>query len=328
MNKKRLALVPAKGLGDAIIWMALYQNLKPVFDVVLYSNILSKMKDCFFAADIRPLDEKALQELKDCDKVLASDHACIKPFDNVQVLFEGAFDKEKTFVDNLLLFAKEHFGIQNVKKELDFTFDKKRLRREKKRVLIHPFSKEIKKNWPQNKFVDLAKKLELRGFQPVFCMEAKEKLLWKDRHFKILALPNLCDFAALCHESGYFIGNDSGPGHLCSALGVPTLSIFARASYAKLWRPAWGEGVVVSPFIPLFGAAMKNAYWQRFLSVKKVFRAFEGVVKKKALNDLSNSGPGMFTFFPIVILENPSCLAQGLQVRVRGCFHKGRALVL
>jgi ADP-heptose:LPS heptosyltransferase len=81
--------------------------------------------------------------------------------------------------------------------------------------------------------------------------------------------------AAWLYESGWFIGNDSGVGHLASSLQVPTLSLFMRRGTARTWRPGWGVGQVLigSAYLPT--GRLKERYWKYMLSVNKVSQAFD-----------------------------------------------------
>ena len=73
------------------------------------------------------------------------------------------------------------------------------------------------------------------------------------------------------------IGNDSGVGHLASALGVPVLTLFRKRRDGFCWRPGWGRNVVVRPVVSV--GAFRNS-WKRFLSVQRVKRAFDQLVRQ------------------------------------------------
>ncbi|MFM0627038.1 glycosyltransferase family 9 protein [Paraburkholderia xenovorans] len=91
----------------------------------------------------------------------------------------------------------------------------------------------------------------------------------------VQSFAQLGDVAARVAESGWFIGNDSGLGHLASALGVPTLSLFMRRGLARTWRPAWGRGLLVLPRNLFVSAYLKERYWKFALTVQRVLRSFE-----------------------------------------------------
>ncbi|MCI5220320.1 MAG: hypothetical protein D3914_14295, partial [Candidatus Electrothrix sp. LOE2] len=81
--------------------------------------------------------------------------------------------------------------------------------------------------------------------------------------------------AAFLYESGFFIGNDSGGGHLASCLDIPVLSIHGRKGKSRVWRPGWGQVEVVTPLLNLIGGSLRQHLWKYFLSVSAVERGFE-----------------------------------------------------
>ena len=97
--------------------------------------------------------------------------------------------------------------------------------------------------------------------------------------FQLPNFPTLDDLASFIYESGFLIGNDSGTGHLASALEIPTLTIIQTTSKKGFrWRPGWTNGIVIKPFFKL---KLKNkTYWQCFISTKKVLKAFNKFVKQ------------------------------------------------
>ena len=75
-----------------------------------------------------------------------------------------------------------------------------------------------------------------------FVIAPHERERWRDLAALDIAAPhfaNLHELACCVYESGWFIGNDSGIGHLASNLGIPSLSLFRRRRVAERWRPAW-----------------------------------------------------------------------------------------
>ena len=146
-----------------------------------------------------------------------------------------------------------------------------------KRVAIHPTSARITRNWPKEKFIALAKEIKNQGFEPVFIpgMQAG----WED--VDVALFPTLDALARYLYESGFLIGNDSGLGHLASSLGVPTLTLCRRKTWASMWAPSFQKGIVVTPssWIPnIRGLRLRDRHWKKFISVRKVRRAFEKLV--------------------------------------------------
>ena len=99
--------------------------------------------------------------------------------------------------------------------------------------------------------------------------------------FEVHAFPSLDFLARYVYESGYLIGNDSGLGHLASALGIPTLIFCRRKTWANMWAPSFHRGVVVTPssWIPnIRGFRLRDRHWKKFISVRMARRAFERLV--------------------------------------------------
>jgi len=144
-----------------------------------------------------------------------------------------------------------------------------------KRVVIHPTSGRETRNWPKEKFVKLALHLESQGYEPLFIPGERHLDDWKELPTR--TFPTLDALARFLYESGYLIGNDSGPAHLASSLGVPTLTICRRKALANLWAPSFCRGVVVTPssWIPnIRGLRLRDRYWKKFITVEMAKRAF------------------------------------------------------
>ncbi len=155
-----------------------------------------------------------------------------------------------------------------------------------RRVVIHPTSKKKDKVWAKQSYMQLAIRLQQQGFSVTFTVspaERKEWLFVDTRGMALPLLPTLCDTAAYFYESGFFIGNDSGMGHLASNLNIPTLTVASHLKGVRLWRPDWSAGALVVPRFPLpnfkgIGWRFREKHWSRFVSVKRVLQAFSRLV--------------------------------------------------
>jgi heptosyltransferase-3 len=160
----------------------------------------------------------------------------------------------------------------------------------KKRIVIQPTSSDKMKNWSPKKFLKLAKILQKNGWEPLFCVAPGEYQEWQQivkNKFSLQKFPDLAQLAAFIYESGYMIGNDSGVGHLASALGIPTLTIIKRIRKFYRWRPGWGIGRVICPLFKL--PIYHDFFWQYLVSPKRVFREFNRLVKE--CNNMSLMSP-------------------------------------
>jgi heptosyltransferase III len=92
---------------------------------------------------------------------------------------------------------------------------------------IHPFSGSARKNWPIERFQELAMRLAM----PVqWCVGPDEKL---DGAVQFAALDDLEQWLASAH---LYIGNDSGITHLAAAAGAAVIAIFGPTDPA-VWAP-------------------------------------------------------------------------------------------
>jgi ADP-heptose:LPS heptosyltransferase len=140
-----------------------------------------------------------------------------------------------------------------------------------KRIILHPYSTRHHKNWPLKKFIKLAHKLKTDGFEPSFVSSPDERpTLLKELNgeFPAPLFPTISDLAAYIYESRIFIGNDSGPAHLSSALGLSVISIIYHKRNYK-WRPGFSKSVAI---LPLLSIKIKSTrIWKIFLPVSRVY---------------------------------------------------------
>ena len=101
-------------------------------------------------------------------------------------------------------------------------------------VAIHPFSGGARKNWPLERYREVAAQLPL----PVrWCAGPEEGLEGAER------FENLYDLARWLSSARFYIGNDSGITHLAAAVGAPVVAIFGPTDPA-IWAPR-GERVTL-----------------------------------------------------------------------------------
>jgi hypothetical protein len=103
-------------------------------------------------------------------------------------------------------------------------------------ITIHPFSGSAKKNWPLERFRELARRLDL----PVRWCAGPEETLDDAVRFD-----NLYDLACWLATARLYIGNDSGVTHLAAAVGTPVIALFGPSDPA-IWAPR-GEWVTILP---------------------------------------------------------------------------------
>lgn len=107
-------------------------------------------------------------------------------------------------------------------------------RRRRDFVAIHPFSGSISKNWPLDKFRQVAELLPW----PVEWSAGPEEPLAEARRFE-----SRLDLAHWLAEARVYLGNDSGVSHLAAAVGTPVVALFGPSD-PNIWAPR-GEHVTI-----------------------------------------------------------------------------------
>ncbi len=181
--------------------------------------------------------------------------------------FDYVCNPDQTMVDNVVAAIQILFHLPANKENGLTPFGDLIHRKHIKRVVIHTTSGDPNRNWPEKKFIKVAKWLDSQGFEPCF----------------LPLFPNLEDLISFIYESGYFIGNDSGPGHIASCLKVPYLVIGREKKHMRHWRPDWGCGEVVTPpnWVPNWkGFRMRERKWKSFITINKVTKKLKSSVLK------------------------------------------------
>lgn len=104
-------------------------------------------------------------------------------------------------------------------------------------VIIHPGSGSRDKNWPLERFHELADALERGGRDVSWCVgpaEAAQPI--GSRFHSILRCDTLSQLAKHLAGSTLYIGNDSGITHLAAAAGLSTIAIFGPTT-PEIWAP-------------------------------------------------------------------------------------------
>jgi ADP-heptose:LPS heptosyltransferase len=218
---------------------------------------------------------------------LATDHFDANRL--LQLINLPGFRQRSHILDAMQAIAEQEFGLAVGPHGTPFAHNGIRppphLQRQRyaNRVVIHPVASNAFKTWPLQKFVALARWLKAHGLAPCFVVPPADAQGWRISapDIEIAAFDDLADVAALLYESGWFVGNDSGIGHLASALGLPTLSLFPRAGLARRWRPGWGNNIVALPLPVMPITKLKERFWKPLLPLSRVVTAFESLRERE-----------------------------------------------
>lgn len=109
-------------------------------------------------------------------------------------------------------------------------------------AVLHPFASAPEKQWPAERFCELARYLKLWNINPVILAGPHDETSAFAGHQVFQR--KLPEAKALISGAAAFVGNDSGPAHMAAAFGVPSLVLFSKSNPA-IWGPWRTECQVV-----------------------------------------------------------------------------------
>jgi len=303
---KSAAIVSRQGLGDGLIMMICAYHLKKTgYHVTFFHNSFHELEHFFKNYSFERMPNK-IEDLLSFDLLFIEyfNNPLIESILKHRALFKRifiiyptlnkkhlprvpcdfVFDKKISMIENI---TKTMAAILNaiVKKSNEITPPSDLIHnKNKKRVVIHPTSLDKSKNWRKKRFIKLFEKVRALGYDPIFSLSKTEADQWTDEKIPIVSFNNFHDLASFIYESGYLIGNDSGPAHLASNLQIPTLVIASNKRTMKLWKPDFykSEVITASCLIPnIKMLRIRNKYWAYFISTKKVLRRFLKICSKE-----------------------------------------------
>lgn len=309
MNIKKVAIICANGIGDGLIMMTAaaylqaqnylvtifhdkFATLSKLFPALYHWNTYSREKIIHFDLIIAQYDGSHVsQELlhlrlhKNFPQVIM-----FFPYKNSKSQSSDLiFNRSITMIDNITCYMQNKFPsvvhLPLLKNHI--LIPKKEYRKYPRRIIIHPTSANPRKNWTPIQFVILAKKLREFDYYPIFMVPPNESSPWKSflsGKIPLQSFEDLVQVGDYIYESGGFIGNDSGLGHLASRLDIPTLTIFSKNSLSPLWNPGVGIYKVLTPCkLPNYkgiSLPIREWVWPLFISTQKVLTQFFLLMKE------------------------------------------------
>lgn len=184
--------------------------------------------------------------------------------------------KDESAVDILCTYMKEKMQLAVVSRQVAIMPPPHlKFRRFEKRIIVSPDSAGPEdKNWGQQQFLFLCRRLKCIGYQPVIVVSPANynewQLLNRDE-FELPLFNSIGDLAAFIFESALMVANDSGNGHLASFLGVPVVTIYKKRNPKFHWRPDWSTSKVVCPGLVI--KLCNYRVWRPFVSTRQVLGA-------------------------------------------------------
>lgn len=293
-----IALVLSNRLGDSLYQMTLANNLRKAGrDITVYGVHGYALREWFPDFDIQPLPAD-IASLASYDTIVQMDPD--SPFDGLTRVCQRFLSTKEWgkiraaprkhaspngILDEFRRFSVDAFGLSEWSDDNGLRAPAHfKARRHDKRVILHPTSSEAERCWTPGKYVIVARRLRAMGYEPVFVLAPGERAHWlpllEQAHAGLVEAPSIDGVAAEVYESGWFIGTDSGIGHLASCCGLSTVTIVDRPRNMPRWRPAWADNVVVQPWwLPL--RSLRRKYWREATTVAAVMRCFGRMVRRR-----------------------------------------------
>jgi len=298
---KKVAFLPAAGIGDALLMMiAAHHFSRAGYSTEIYHPRLAELSEwfpghSFISSRVLPYNLSSYDSIF----IQNDNHPFIKDLkekhSNVGVFYptykrekhgdlserDHIFHADKSMATNFAEALTQIFPHLTISKDNGICLPEKLAIPCAKRegIAIHPTSRDPKKNWALISFARLALQLQHAGYAPFFVAADSETPCiasgMKGMGIPIRSCSCLSELATVLCKTKLFIGNDSGPGHLASNLGIKTVIIASDAMHMNLWRPDWEPSVVITPskWIPNWkGMRLRQRYWSRFLSPGHILR--------------------------------------------------------
>jgi ADP-heptose:LPS heptosyltransferase len=106
-------------------------------------------------------------------------------------------------------------------------------------LVCHPFCRYETRRYPIEWWAELWSRIHQELGYEILVIGGKEDppIPFQKGVTSVQGQFHIAETAYLLTRSIGFLGGDSGPGHLASALGVPTFTIFGGMSYPAEWQP-------------------------------------------------------------------------------------------
>ncbi len=294
---QHIAFIMSPRLGDSLLSMVIVNNLiRNHFKVTVFGDFLFDLKNWFpwVTIEPRPTVEQA-RSIFSAFAVLMHAYPT-DVIDNamswhpaVYVLDHSPWYRQKIAMPDIQVDICNHeLHLKNIVRTNHISIPSGlHFRQNSKRIVIHPTSNHELREWLPEKFVALAKQLQQQGWQPEFIVSPNERRKWEWVEQEGIPLPQFASMDAVArwiYESGWFIGNDSGIGHLASNLGIATITMGVRPSMLRRWRPSWAPGIILLPPRWLITRPLKEKFWKQLISVRQVLQAFKSLSETQVEN--------------------------------------------
>ncbi len=121
-------------------------------------------------------------------------------------------------------------------------------------IVIHSGAAQAVRVWPLERWRGIVQRLRAGGRTVAVLGDAKQAAWWREHGEGAVRAPaGVAELVSALPAGAVFVGNDSGPGHVAAALGLPTFTVFGP-QLPELFAPVhaaaeWveGKGCVYKP---------------------------------------------------------------------------------
>ncbi len=278
---KRILVIRGGAIGDFILTLPALKMLRDVFpaahfELLGYKHIVALAEMSGLAEGTRSIEYGPLASFFSRDGELPLE--LMQYFKSFQLIVSFLFDQDEVFaanlkragVSNLLAASPKLTGREHAARQLARPLERLGLHLEdpaawltplgaaamdSERLAIHPGSGSERKNWPVERFAEVAKWwlapnenrkiLVVGGEADDTRIATLLAVLSNDRLELAQNLP-LPDLGARLRDCGLFLGHDSGISHLAAAVGTRALLLFGPTD-PVIWAPANPQVRVLRP---------------------------------------------------------------------------------
>jgi heptosyltransferase-1 len=150
----------------------------------------------------------------------------------------------------------------------------------KKNIIFVIGSTWESRNYPKEKFVEIANALQENILIAWGNSEEKERAEWIEEHShyaKVLPKINLNELKAVIGQSDLLIGNDTGPTHMAWGLNVPSITIFGPTPVNRVYETAINKVVKSSSIINHY-KLNKNDFSIREIEASEIVEIAKGLL--------------------------------------------------
>jgi ADP-heptose:LPS heptosyltransferase len=145
-------------------------------------------------------------------------------------------------------------------------------------IAVHPGSGGSSPNWPKKNYGELAKKLAEAGFSVLWTGSVPELQGVDEFGVSLAGKTEVWDLACLYSRCQLVIAPSTGPLHLASLVGTPTIGIYSpvRVNSPRRWGPLGPKSQTLVPPVPecnCKAGECRRGVCMELLKTEEVFRA-------------------------------------------------------